>query len=132
MVTLADRAAQTLAHLPIPALPLDDLVQRLRQAGSVVTPEVLLRAVESCPGRFRVLDPWRGPWRRAESRDVGSVWVLSRERRAFAPGVEGRLQSSLAQIGATVDESSVGDLARWLGMIREVAQLTGADLRRSA
>src|SRR5262245_23920673 len=68
MQTLADRAAATLARHPAPALPLDELVEQVRGGGAVVGPDVLLRALEARPDLFRVLDPWRGPWRCASPR----------------------------------------------------------------
>lgn len=131
MLTLTDRAAQALSRLPVPALPLDQLVQLLRQSGAVATPDVLRRALEGRPDLFRILDPWRGPWRRSGS-GVRSRWIVARTRERMSPGTEDRLLSSLTQLAATVDEGSVADLTRWLGMIRESERLAALDLRRSA
>lgn len=68
METLVERAAQSLSHHPSPALPLDELSEHVRHGGHVVGPGVLLRALEARPDLFRVLDPWRGPWRAAAPR----------------------------------------------------------------
>ncbi|MSR37105.1 MAG: hypothetical protein EXR95_10790 [Gemmatimonadetes bacterium] len=127
MQTLADRAAQSLAHHPAPALPLDELVHEMKLGGAVVGPDVLLRALEARPDLFRVLDPWRGPWRSASPRGgkrVGTHWVVGLGQSAREGGTAGRLKASLAQLGRTVDERSVTDLVRWLGMVREGERLS--------
>jgi hypothetical protein len=41
-------------------------------------------------------------------------------------GAGGRLKASVAWLGRTVDERSVLDLVRWLGMVREGERLTQA------
>jgi hypothetical protein len=135
MHTLADRAAETLARHPAPALPLDELVEQVRDGGTVVGPEVLLRALEARPDLFRVLDPWRGPWRCASPRSRASAgprwprWVVGLGPYPRGAGAGGRLKSSLAWLGRTVDERSVLDLVRWLGMIREGERLTRAGIQ---
>lgn len=134
METLADRAARCLADHPAPALTVEELGARVRAEGAAVTPEVLLRTLESNPERFRVVDPCRGPWRR--------VWPATRASRADRVGAEGgaphsrwvvatgapcperdpraRLRASVAHLGRTVDERSPTDLLRWVGMLCEM------------
>lgn len=131
MQTLADRAAAVLARHPAPALPLDELVDQVRGAGAVVGPEVLLRALEARPDLFRVLDPWRGPWRRAPSphraRPVaGPRWIVGLAALPHARDAGARLKASLSWLGRTVDERSALDLVRWLGMVRESEGVTAA------
>ena len=136
MQTLADRAAETLARHPAPALPLDELVHQVRDGGAVVIgPEVLLRALEARPDLFRVLDPWRGPWRLASMRGrlptLGHwpQWIVGLGPQPPAGGPAARLKASLAWLGRTVDDRSVLDLVRWLGMVREGERLNRAGVR---
>lgn len=129
MQTLADRAAEALARHPAPALPLDELVHQVRDGGTLVGPEVLMRALEARPDLFRVLDPWRGPWRpaaraRAQAGDPWPRWVVGIGAQPRVSGAGGRLKSSVAWLGRTVDERSVVDLVRWLGMVREGDRLS--------
>lgn len=131
MQTLADRAAETLARHPAPALSLDELVQQVRGGGTVVGPDVLLRALEARPDLFRVLDPWRGPWRRASPRSwtpAATPWVVGLGRYPRVDGPAGRLKASVAWLGRTLDDRSVLDLVRWLGMVREGERLNRAGL----
>ena len=83
----------------------------------MVGPEVLLRALEARPDQFRVLDPWRGP---------GERWVVALGCLPCDRGPAGRLRASLAHLGRTVDERSVTDLVRWLGMVREGERVSRA------
>jgi len=135
METLVDRAAQSLAHHPSPALPLEELTEQIRGGGSVVGPGVLLRALEARPDLFRVLDPWRGPWRSATRPgarrsgpaasavdDAGTRWVVSLGRATLDRDARGRLKASVTHLGRTLDERSVTDLVRWLGMVREMSR----------
>lgn len=129
MQTLADRAVQSLAHHPAPALPLDELVHQVRHGGAVVGPEVLLRALEARPDQFRVLDPWRAATARAGNcgrREPGERWVVALGCLPCDRGPAGRLRASLAHLGRTVDERSVTDLVRWLGMVREGERVSRA------
>jgi hypothetical protein len=136
MQSLADRAAETLARHPAPALPLDELVDQVRDGGAVVGPEVLLRALEARPDLFRVLDPWRGPWRCTSLRTRASCvgrwpqWVVGLGPHPRADGPGARLKASLAWLGRTVDDRSVLDLVRWLGMVREGERLNRGGVRQ--
>ena len=129
MMTIAERAAQSLAEHRPPALPLDQLVHQVKDGGAAVGPDILLRALEARPDLFRVLNPWRGPWRSVSRRAAGrarAVWVVGLARGRESGGTAARLKASLAHLGWTVDEQSVTDLARWLGMVREGERLSPA------
>ena len=131
MLTIAERAAQSLAHHRAPALPVDQLVHHVKDGGATVGPDILLRALEARPDLFRVLDPWRGPWRSASRRAAGqarTTWVVGLGRCSESEGTAARLKASLAHLGRTVDERSVTDLARWLGMVREGERFSQAGL----
>ena len=136
MQTLADRAAESLAQHPSPALPLDELALEIRRAGAVASPDVLLRAIEGRPDLFRVLDPWRGAWRHVVPRrgadapaGVGVRWVVGIRAARSGSGVAALLRASLSQLGRTVDERSVTELARWMGLMRESERLLRGGLR---
>lgn len=66
MESILDRAARVLAGHPAPALHLDELRRLVGGSGVGVTEEVLLRALRRGSGRFRMVDPWVGPWRTLE------------------------------------------------------------------
>lgn len=59
------RAAQVLEEDPAPALPLDRLGRLLarRQGDPESSNGELLESLRGRPDLFRILDPWRGPWR---------------------------------------------------------------------
>ena len=78
MMTIAERAARSLAEHRAPALPLDQLVRQVEDGGAAVGPDILLRALEARPDLFRVLNPWRGPWRSASRRWPGACHVGGR------------------------------------------------------
>jgi hypothetical protein len=86
MQTLAERAAQSLAHHPAPALSLDQLVYQMKDGGTALGPDILLRALEARPDLFRVLDQWRGPWRSTSRRTASRAramwggWPRTRSR----------------------------------------------------
>jgi hypothetical protein len=120
METLADRAAQSLTRHPAPALPIDELTEQVRGGGTAVGADVLLRALEARPDLFRVLDPWRGPWRPAARAARGARWVVPLGPATLDRDPSARLKASVVHLGRTLDERSVTDLARWLGMVREM------------
>lgn len=121
METLAQRAAQSLAHHSSPALPLQELTEVVRSGGGVVGASVLLRALQERPDLFRLLDPWRGPWRANAVRHsgrgmgepaaapVGERWVvpLGQSTRYPARDPLGRLKASMIHLGRTLDERSM-------------------------
>lgn len=93
-------------------------------------PDILLRVLEARPDLFRVLDPWRGPWRstsrRAASRAC-ATWVVGLGRSRESGGAAARLKASPAHLRRTVDERSVKDLARWLEIEREGELISRAE-----
>jgi len=86
METLVERATQSLSHHPSPALPLDELSEHVRHGGHVVGPGVLLRALEARTDLFRVLDPWRGPWRAAAPRPGRTCAARPQDHALEPPG----------------------------------------------
>lgn len=143
METLLDRATRVARHHPAPALPLDELRRLVRGSGVVVREEALLRALARKKDRFRVVDPWRGPWtelrppvgtpadvagsdpageRVALSRSFGQPWVVVRPRKTDeedGSAVLRRLRWTVAHLGWEVDDRSVRDMTRWCRLLNE-------------
>lgn len=150
METVADATCRAVARHPVPALSSAELHELVRRetGGPIPGPELLVQRIRHQPERFRVLDPWRGPWRplRSGSRlrpvpacplagaGIGSGWWV-------VPGGEGSaeaepdrlcrtLRQTLASLGRGVDGESVTALTRWVGMVLE-ARATRAWLHQA-
>lgn len=157
MDALADRAARAASRHPAAALSLGELARLVQDTGARVPEPVLLRALASDPTRFRVIDPWRGPWARlrvdrrtghlprSRSRDGsfdGCEGLLDGPRvvtfprgPTWSPGPAGpalaRMRRTLVRLGWTVDERSPTDLARWHRLVLEGARLRRGLVRTS-
>lgn len=136
MDALADRAARAAHRHPAAALPVPELARLVQESGARVSDEVLLRALLADPARFRIVDPWRGPWSRLRRGDVrgrrrgrphdlvdgprvvpesgGSSWTPGPAAPALA-----RMRQTLIRLGWTVDDASPTDLARWHRLVLE-------------
>lgn len=147
MESLLRSARRILDRHPAPALPFGELHRLVSEerAGPSPDPDLLLDRMRARPRRFRILDPWRGPWRpvarstrrgrarqyRRRLRRAGApleVWVVAPPdadgTRARAPGTElGRLRESLRWLAWTVDEDSPRALVRWLALLAGEARL---------
>lgn len=144
MESLPDVARRILDRHPAPALPFRALHRRVAaaRAGPTPTRRFLLARIRSQRHRFRILDPWRGPWRtlaggagapasdapvRRALRDVGLVfdpWVLAADRegvpRRSSSVTDGdRLRTTLVHLGREIDGDSPAALARWILLLRE-------------
>lgn len=137
MEPLVERIARATAGHPSPALPLHELRQMVGGSGVAVTENVLLQALDRARSRFRVLDPWRGPWRSLirPGRRSGpppddplpdtlalEPWVMTAPDAAGIDGestVLGRMRGTLVHLGWVLDEQSPVDMARWCGQVRE-------------
>ena len=149
MQSTVDLAVHILGRTPARALPISHLSQLIGQDadGAGVGQELVAQAVRARPNLFRMLDPWRGPWRVSGRRgspdgsaftssQLGGVadepWVLLLE-----PPTDSELdpplrilQESTLAAGRRVDEHSVTALARWLRMSLEVADAASSLQRR--
>lgn len=132
METLADRAHRAALTHPVPALPLAELIRRLRAEGCPVTPSALVQALESEPQRFRLLRPWRGSL--AILRDAGRDTTEHPEDELMVVVVDGgsdsdplgQVRRSLALLGSELDDHSEIERSRWLAMVREALRLHAA------
>lgn len=73
MDDIAARAARVSSRHPSPVLSFEELGRLVRGSGVSVTDDILLHSLTREAGRFRVIDPWRGPWSalvRPDARDV--------------------------------------------------------------
>lgn len=139
MESLPDVAYRILARHPAPALPLRELHRQvaLARPGPTPTAESLLARIRSRRRSFRILDPWRGPWRvlrsrsdeatRRALRDAGlglEPWVMAADRTAEGqpdrpdPAVP-LLRTTMHHLSLAIDRDSASALARWILLLRE-------------
>ncbi len=123
----------TLRRHPAPALSLSELLRLVVADGPDRSLDALrLRALlESSPDRFRVLDPWSGPWRflrrrRRERRapagasDAWVVLVTDPGGQDLAGSRPARvLRESLRWMARGLDGRSLQDVGRLFRMVRE-------------
>jgi hypothetical protein len=103
-----------------PALRLGELLYMVRADTRDVTLDSgrLRAALEGRPDRFRVLDPWRGPWRSVGPTQSGEPWVVvvgdpGDWDGGAAAGAERTLRESVRWLALTVDAGSLRDVGRW-------------------
>ncbi|MFV2005881.1 MAG: hypothetical protein ACC667_00460 [Longimicrobiales bacterium] len=149
MQSTADLAAHILARTPARTLPISQLSVLIEQesSGAAVGYDFVAHAVRARPDLFRLLDPWRGPWRMFRlsgpkgspltSTPLGGMkdepWVLLLEPPTdtdLDPPLR-MLQASTLAAGQRVDEHSVTALARWLRMTLEVVHVAPMLERKS-
>lgn len=136
----------TLRRHPAPALRLSDLLRLVVADGPDRSLDALrLRALlEGSPERFRVLDPWAGPWRftvrsrrrAAPSEGPPDPWVVLVTDPGTQDLAEGRatlvLRESLRWVARGVDGRSRPDVGRLLRLVREEHRVRGSLRRRAA
>ena len=129
MENVLSAAEQILRASGAPALRLSVLLgEVLATTGERTLDAPRLRALlEGRPDRFRVLDPWRGPWRFVGQRGAAPVeepWVvavrdLGDGSGAGTPKVVRGIRESVRWLGVTLDERSPRRVARWQGLLLE-------------
>jgi hypothetical protein len=135
-------AEQILRASGAPALRLNALLDELHATtGERSLQAPRLRALlEGNPDRFRVLDPWRGPWRpvaREPGPGRGEPWVVAVRDHAdgtgayAAPRLILRIRECVRWLGLDLDAASVRRVVRWEGMLVEGMAAERA-LRRAA
>ncbi|MEJ2206429.1 MAG: hypothetical protein P8170_20245 [Gemmatimonadota bacterium] len=125
MESILEAAEAALRQDGAPALRLSELLAlvRARTRQLALRADALRRALESDPQRFRVLDPWRGPWSHLGPVDLPTVirepWVLvvgdpgGHDARQESTGSQRRLRESVRWLGLAVDPLSPREVARW-------------------
>ncbi len=126
METLATVAEAVLRRHAAPALRLTELLDHVRSdTGVRALPSERLRTVlESHPDHFRLLNPWRGPWRFVRSDPAHGLriepWVLlvadpgdQGAEEATGSAAERRMRESVRWLGITLDIGSGKAVTRW-------------------
>jgi hypothetical protein len=134
------RAAESaLRRSAEPALRLGELLRHVRAdtRDLLLDGERLLSALRARPDRFRVLDPWRGPWRFIREPDSGDPpgldpWVVVVTDPADGDG-DGvgmgvgrpsalRLRACVRWLARGVDGRSRCDVVRWSALAAAAAE----------
>lgn len=142
MEHILSAAEQILRNSGAPALRLSALLDELlATTGTRALDGPRLRSLlEARPDRFRILDPWRGPWRfvgRGADAPPGEPWVVvvrDLGDGAGTPGGHGVLRmvrESVRWLGLNLDARSPRRVMRWEGLVLEGAAAERV-LRRAA
>jgi len=138
---IADCAERTLRSHADPALRLSELVELVAEQMDRTLDEARLRSIlESHPERFRVLDPWRGPWRAlggaGRQASVGSVWVVAigdPTPPSDHPGAAAlTLRESVRWLARGIDPRSTADVSRWYAIVLAERAVRDAVRRQAA
>lgn len=135
----AERALRRHVH---PALRLAELVELVAERVDRSLDVHRLRAVlESHPDRFRLLDPWRGPWSTARpdsdvASTAGDVWVVAITDPEDPPDGAGpnmiKLRESVRWLGRGIDPRSSTEVSRWYAIALAERKAREAVARRAA
>ncbi len=109
---------------PAPAVRLSELLSlvRSRMCDRALTVALLRTVLEARPHEFRILDPWRGPWRaarppRSGQDEEGDAWVVvvtdPGDQDLPQPRLSRRLRESVRWVARGVDPRSSRELVRW-------------------
>jgi hypothetical protein len=138
IATFAEGALREHTH---PALRLRELVELVAQRVDRSLDGSRLRAIlESYPERFRILDPWRGPWRSVldggpyttAACDVWVVAVSAPENPPGGPSVAVKLRETVRWIGRGVDPRSQREVSRWYAIALAERALREAVTKQAA
>jgi hypothetical protein len=107
-----------------------------------LTLERLKHALAQQPAVFRLLDPWRGPWRPVgvdAGTGPGEVWVVLVRDPAGPPQAAGArpgtvevLRESVRWLARAVDDRSTLSVSRWYAMAISERESRKALARRAA
>ncbi|HUF76873.1 MAG TPA: hypothetical protein VMM35_11375 [Longimicrobiales bacterium] len=135
-------AESALRQHPHPALRLSELVELVAEQLDRTLDEARLRsALESYPDRFRLLDPWRGPWRATlagscdelASHDVWVVAVMDPTQPPIHAGTAAlKLRESVRWLGRGIDPRSPREVSRWYAIALAERAIREAVVKRAA
>ena len=143
MNTVTRRIEEILRRHPAPAVRVQEVLDRLRALGGGGPSEAstLLAHLSAHPGRFRVIDPWKGAWRpvkgaRTTSSYVARAWVVlvdddGPDPDPDAPPLARLLRQTVRWLSDEADTRSTINLARWHSALTE-ADEAGEHLRKAA
>jgi hypothetical protein len=138
IATCAESALREHAH---PALRMRELVDLVARRVDRSLDATRLRTVlESYPDRFRILDPWRGPWRSVLAADpecglACDVWVMAVAPLDHPPGgtpMAVKLRETVRWVGRGVDPRSPRQVSRWYAIALAERALREAVAKRAA
>lgn len=149
MNPIATCAASFMEGHPHPALRLAELLPAVAdQVDRSLTLDRLRQALAEHPGSFRLLDPWKGPWRSAEpvrsevpavrgSDDrMGDVWVVLLTDPAGLGGPSNvpnmTLRESVRWLAKCIDTRSSLSVSRWYAIALAERESRRALARRGA
>ncbi len=143
MHEILHHAETALRRHPAPALRLHELLRLVRESTSnqSLDGRLLRTLLEEHPERFRILDPWQGPWRFAGiARDAGEEgddpWVVvitdPGDQDLVDPRPAARLRESVRWVARGVDPRSRRELARWHALMMASGEARVILLRRAA
>lgn len=109
---------------PAPAVRLSELLALVRSSTSdrALDARLLRKLIEGHPERFRILDPWRGPWRtsgldRSGEGPGDDPWVVvvtdPADQHLAGPRLTTCLRESVRWMARGVDVRSPRELVRW-------------------
>lgn len=134
----AEKALREHLH---PALRLSELVALVAERLDRTLDAPRLRAaLEDHPDRFRILDPWRGPWRTVlpGARDAHplDVWIVAVTDPGGPPRDDRsavvKLRESVRWLGRGVDPRSPSEVGRWYAILMAERAVRRAVARRAA
>ena len=142
MHPIASCAERTLREHVHPALRFSELIELVAELMDRTLDVPRLRAIlQGHPDRFRILDPWQGPWRSvvgdhvAEARGHGAWVVLvtdpgdpPAEPRAAAV----KLRESVRWLARGIDPRSATEVSRWYAIALAERAAREAVVRRAA
>ena len=141
MHPIAAFAENTLRAHSHPALRLRELVDLVAQRVDRSLDGARLRAIlDAYPDRFRILDPWRGPWRSVLSDDpddppMADVWVVAVAPPDHPPGgppVAVKLRETVRWLGRGIDPRAPREGSRWYAIALAERALREAVVKRAA
>ena len=135
MNPIVECAEHILLEHPHPALRLTELHELVAERTDRSLEHAWLRMVlEKHPELFRVLDPWRGPWRSSQppraalySADPWVVLVTHPDEADHAQRPTAlKLRESVRWLAHDIDERSAYEVSRWYAIVLAERQARGA------
>jgi hypothetical protein len=142
MDPIASCAERTLRRSAHPALKLSELLEAVSESQDRTLDAGRLRAIlEAHPDHFRILEPWKGPWRSPPGTLVaregpGEAWVVAVTDPEDPPDGAGpaalKLRESVRWLARGVDGRSPAEVSRWYAIAMSERAVRRALVRRAA
>jgi hypothetical protein len=142
MDPVASCAERTLLQSEHPALMLSELLGSVSEIVDRTLDVARLRAIlEAHPEHFRILEPWRGPWRSTPGTLLAKegpeeAWVVAVSQPDRPPDGAGpaaiKLRESVRWLARGVDARSSVEVSRWYALAMSERHVRSALARRAA